>query len=70
MQQALELFRNLGDRDGEALPIAGLGVVQRLTGDYPAAMASLRQAREIFGAGRRPGQPCGPAWARSVSCTG
>ena len=47
-RQALELFRGLGHRRGQANALNGLGRVYRLTGDYPAAAASLRQALELF----------------------
>ena len=33
-QQALELYRDLGDRAGQAKALNGLGFVHRLTGDY------------------------------------
>jgi tetratricopeptide (TPR) repeat protein len=35
-------------RVGQAWALQGLGVVQRLTGDYPAATASLTRAPELF----------------------
>ena len=41
LTQALQLFRDLGDRRGQAWALNHLGVVQQLTGDYPAATASL-----------------------------
>ena len=47
-QQALELFRDLGDRLGQAYALNDLGIVQRLTGDYPAAAASHQQALALF----------------------
>ena len=48
LTQALQLFRDLGDRRGQAWTLDGLGVVQQLTGDYPAAVASLTRALELF----------------------
>ena len=47
-KQALELFRDLGHRYGQANAIGNLGVVQSRTGDYPAAAASLTQALGMF----------------------
>jgi hypothetical protein len=38
-----------GDRLGEADTLAELGIVQRETGDYPAATASLARAFELYG---------------------
>ena len=40
-QTALTAARQAGDRLGEADTLAELGVLQRETGDYPAATASL-----------------------------
>ena len=57
LQQALALYRDLGDQAGQADALNGLGWVHRLTGDYPAAAACLRQALELFrGLGHRRGQ--------------
>ena len=42
------MYRDLGDRLGQASAIANLGEVQRLTGDYPAAAASQQQALGMF----------------------
>ena len=39
-QSALAAARRAGDRLGEADTLAKLGVVQRQTGDYPAAAAT------------------------------
>jgi tetratricopeptide (TPR) repeat protein len=47
-QQALALFRELGDRLGQAYALNDLGLVQQQTGDYPAAAASHQQALELF----------------------
>ena len=44
---ALEAARTTGDRPGQAWAIHDLGVVQRWTGDYPAATASLTQALHL-----------------------
>jgi hypothetical protein len=41
---ALAAARRAGDRLGEADTLAELGIVQRETGDYPAATASLARA--------------------------
>ena len=64
-RQALGMFRDLGDRHGQARAILNLGVVQWLTGDYPAAAASLTQALDMYrDLGHRKGQANAPAiWA-------
>jgi tetratricopeptide (TPR) repeat protein/transcriptional regulator with XRE-family HTH domain len=46
---ALAAARRAGDQLGEADTLAGLGVVQRGTGDYPAATASLDRALALYG---------------------
>jgi tetratricopeptide (TPR) repeat protein len=46
--RALALFRELGDRLGQAWAHNSLGVVQQLTSDYPAAASSHQHALEIF----------------------
>ena len=46
--EALRLFRALGDRRGQAWVLNEAGMVQQLTGDYPAASATLAQARDLF----------------------
>jgi tetratricopeptide (TPR) repeat protein/transcriptional regulator with XRE-family HTH domain len=46
---ALGAARRAGDQLGEADTLAGLGVVQRATGDYPAAAASLDRALALYG---------------------
>ena len=43
-QQALGLFRRLGDRLGQAWALDELGLVHQLAGDYPAATACLAEA--------------------------
>src|SRR5262245_46300253 len=48
-QSALIAARRGGDRLGEADTLAGLGVLQRETGDYPAATASLARALALYG---------------------
>ena len=59
-QAALAAARTIGDRQGQAWALNQLGVVQQLTGDYPAAAASLPRALQLFGdLGDRRGQ----AWA-------
>jgi tetratricopeptide (TPR) repeat protein/transcriptional regulator with XRE-family HTH domain len=47
-QTALTMARNAGDRPGEAGALNRLGVVQRLTGSYPAAAASHQQALALY----------------------
>jgi hypothetical protein len=54
---ALELFRDLGD---QRRPSRDLGVVQRRTGDNPAATASLTVALHLF---RDLSDRQGHAWA-------
>jgi tetratricopeptide (TPR) repeat protein len=48
LEQALGIFRDLGDRRGEASALAYLGVVRRLTSKYPDAARDLKQALGIF----------------------
>jgi DNA-binding SARP family transcriptional activator/tetratricopeptide (TPR) repeat protein len=56
-QGALAAARRVGDRLGEAYTLGKLGVVQQLTGDYPAAAATLARALALYGdAGDLPGQ--------------
>jgi tetratricopeptide (TPR) repeat protein len=59
---ALSAARQAGDRPGQACTLDELGLLQQLTGDYPAATASLAEAIELFGdLGDLPGQ----AYARN-----
>ena len=37
LEQALGIYRDLGDRLGQANALSDLGAVRRVTGDYPAA---------------------------------
>jgi transcriptional regulator with XRE-family HTH domain/tetratricopeptide (TPR) repeat protein len=46
---AVAAARRAGDRLGEADTLAELGIVQRETGDYPAATASLARALALYG---------------------
>jgi tetratricopeptide (TPR) repeat protein/transcriptional regulator with XRE-family HTH domain len=56
-QTALTTARQAGDRPGQAAALTQLGVVQWLTGNYPAATANIGQALEMFrDLGDRPGQ--------------
>jgi tetratricopeptide (TPR) repeat protein/transcriptional regulator with XRE-family HTH domain len=56
-QTALAAARRAGDRLGEADTLAELGIVQRETGDYPAATASWARALALYDdAGDLPGQ--------------
>ena len=48
LPQALDIFRDLGDRRWQALATGNLGIVQAQTGDYPAAAASLIQALGMY----------------------
>ncbi len=45
---ALDAARHAGNRDAEAGALTDLGDTQHLTGDYPAAIASLGQALELY----------------------
>src|SRR5215471_8698189 len=49
---ALAAARRAGDRLGEADTLAELGIVQRETGDYPVATASLARALALYGDAR------------------
>ena len=42
-EQALGIYRDLGDRLGQANALHDLGVVQSITGDYPAAAQAQEQ---------------------------
>ena len=48
LEQALGIYRDLGDRLGEANALSDLGVVWRLTGDYPGAAEALEEALGIY----------------------
>ena len=43
----MALYRELGDKPGQAYALNHLGLVQQETGDYPAAIASHQQALEL-----------------------
>jgi len=45
---AIQAARHLGDRLGQANALNGLGIVRRLTGDFPAAAQALEQALGIY----------------------
>jgi tetratricopeptide (TPR) repeat protein/transcriptional regulator with XRE-family HTH domain len=56
-QSALAAARQAEDRPGEAIALATLGELQRETGDYPAAAATLARALALYGdIGDQPGQ--------------
>ena len=59
-QTALTAARQAGDRLGEAHALAELGILQRETGDYPAAAASLAQAVALYS---EAADPSGQAYA-------
>ncbi len=46
--QALEIYRQIGDRLGEAIALNNLGQVRYATGDYPGAAQATAQALEIY----------------------
>ena len=55
--RALQLYRDLGDRAGQAAALTQIGFQHTVTDDYPAAAAELRQALELFrGIGHQRGQ--------------
>lgn len=47
-EQALQLFREVNDRRGQAWALNEEGIAQRRAGNYPAASANLTQARNLF----------------------
>jgi Uncharacterized enzyme of heme biosynthesis len=47
LQQALTLFRQIGDRGGEAVSLNTLGIVYRKQGHYERATGHLRHALAI-----------------------
>jgi tetratricopeptide (TPR) repeat protein/transcriptional regulator with XRE-family HTH domain len=47
--RGLQLYRDLGDRAGQADALHMIGFLHVATDDYPAAAAELRQALELFG---------------------
>jgi tetratricopeptide (TPR) repeat protein/transcriptional regulator with XRE-family HTH domain len=59
---ALSAARQAGDRPGQAGTLDELGLLQQLSGDYPAATASLAEAIELF---RDLGDLPGQAYARN-----
>ena len=59
---ALSAARQARDRPGQAGTLDELGLLQQLTGDYPAATASLAEAIELF---RDLGDLPGHAYARN-----
>jgi predicted ATPase len=58
LEVALELRRRHSDRRGVGLALAGLGLIETSSGDYPAAERHLAEARDIF---RRAGDRWGLA---------
>ena len=65
LEQALGIYRDLGDRLGQANALHYLGDVRQLTGDYPAAAQVLEQALGIYrDLGYRPGQAWRPPLPR------
>jgi tetratricopeptide (TPR) repeat protein len=61
-EEALALNRRLGDFEAQAINLANLGLVGIASGDYQAALTSLRQAEEV--AGRHGGEPWAPRQRR------
>ena len=57
-QAALTTARQAGDRAGQADALNELGLLQRMTGDYPAAAASHQQALDLYhDLGDQPARP-------------
>jgi tetratricopeptide (TPR) repeat protein len=48
LEEALGIFRDLGDRLGQAGALNDLGIVRGLTDDYPAAARDLEQALSLL----------------------
>ena len=48
LEEALGIYRDLGNRLGQANALSDLGVLRRVTGDYPAAAQVLEQALGIY----------------------
>ena len=48
LTEALQLYRNRPDHQGEADALVGLGVVQRLAVDYPTATSTLTRALNLY----------------------
>jgi tetratricopeptide (TPR) repeat protein len=64
-EQALDIYRDLDCRLGQAGALHNLGEVRRVTGDYPAAAQAHEQALDIYGQiGHRHGQ------ANALQCLG
>jgi tetratricopeptide (TPR) repeat protein len=47
LERPLDIYRDLGDRLGQAKALGELGEVRRLTGEYPAAAEAMEQALDI-----------------------
>ena len=47
LEEALGLYRDLGDRLGQATALLYLGIVRRATGDLPSAARTLEEALDI-----------------------
>ena len=60
--EALRLFRDIGDRRGQAWALMDLGMDQQLTGDYPAAAGHQGEALRLFRDIRDIGDRQGQAW--------
>jgi len=57
---ALEIYRAIGNRRGEAVALTSLGGLRMRTGDYPAALDALTTAAETYQArlAEIAGPPC------------
>ena len=59
-EAALDLLRDLGDRNGQAGALTHLGMVRHVTGDHSGAVRDLKAALELF---REIGARGNEAWA-------
>jgi tetratricopeptide (TPR) repeat protein/transcriptional regulator with XRE-family HTH domain len=68
-EAAIAAAGHLGDRLGQANALNDLGIVQRMTGDYPAATRDLERALGIYGdLGNRLGQANAQYYLGVVRC--
>ena len=56
LQEAVGIFRGVGDRLVLAEALTRLGAVRRVTGDYPGAARDLQEALDISRRDRQPGR--------------
>ena len=56
LQEAVDIFRDMGDRRGQAEALTRLGSGAAATGDYPGAARDLEEALDISRRHRQPGR--------------